>query len=115
MLKLKRESFMCNKLISSLSYSASLIPRKAALAMLFSLLLSSCSVTQEGLQEKAGTPANTEALSDAVSAMKSGDIKNAQSLLLDLINQQPNIANAHVNLGIIFIKNKSFDEAEKFI
>ncbi|GMR16036.1 MAG: hypothetical protein BMS9Abin31_0337 [Gammaproteobacteria bacterium] len=106
---------MCNKWIGSHSYRASLIPRVSVLAVLFSLLLSSCSVTPDGGQEKTDnnlTPASTEALSEAVSAMKSGDMKNAQSLLLSLINQQPNIANAHVNLGIVFIKNKSFDEAE---
>lgn len=115
MQKLKRESFMFNKFIKAQSYLTFPAKRLPLLAVLLSVLLSACSITPEGSQgtsEKNLSPANYEALSDAISAMKSGDLKNAQSLLLDLINQQPNIANAHVNLGIIFIKNKSFDEAE---
>jgi len=106
---------MFNKSISAQSCTAHPSRKLILLIGFFSLLLSACSVTQEDGQPAAIsniTPAHAEALADAVSSMKSGDFKNAQSLLLDLINKQPNIANAHVNLGIIFIKNKSFDEAE---
>ncbi|MCK5724992.1 MAG: tetratricopeptide repeat protein [Gammaproteobacteria bacterium] len=44
--------------------------------------------------------------------MQAGKTKKAQDLFINLIDKQPNISNAHVNLGIIFIKNKSLNEAE---
>jgi len=104
MRKQKRESLMFNKLLRGTLFS-----------VIMALLLSACSVTQEDTPSDANnkiSPANIEALSEAISTMKSGDSKKARTQLLELINQQPNISNAHVNLGITFIKDKSFSEAE---
>lgn len=50
--------------------------------------------------------------SDAISAMKNGESKKAQTLLQEIINKQPAFSNAHVNLGIIFLNNNSLNEAE---
>jgi tetratricopeptide (TPR) repeat protein len=79
------------------------------------LLLSACSVSQDAPFTDSKTTLsseNNEAYAEAISAMKSGDIESAHTLLINLINQQPNLSNAHVNLGIIFITKKSFNEAE---
>ena len=90
---------MLNKLAQSL------------LALLLALQLAACSVTQEDVSS-SGSSVNNQAYMKAVAAMKVGDMDEARSLFLEVINQQPKLANAHVNMGIIFIKNKSFDEAE---
>lgn len=114
MLKQKRERLMLNK--SYISHSLS--HGQPLLAICLALLLSACSITQEGATDNINSnlsPASKETYAEAISAMKSGNTENAQTLLISLINQQPNFSNAHVNLGIIFIKNKSFNEAENSI
>jgi len=80
-------------------------------ALFLTLQLAACSVTPEDTSSSA-SPVNNPAYMKAVAAMKAGEINEAQSLFLEIINQQPMLENAHVNVGIIFIKNKSFDEAE---
>lgn len=80
-------------------------------ALFFILQFSACSVTQEDVSTQASTLKNP-AYQKAVAAMKSGDLNEARGLFLEAIDKQPRLANAHVNIGIIFIKNKSFDEAE---
>lgn len=81
------------------------------LALFLTLQLAACSVTQEGASSSASS-VNNLAYVEAVAAMKAGKTDEVRSLFLEIINQQPKLANAHVNMGIIFIKNKSFDEAE---
>jgi len=81
------------------------------LALFLTLQLAACSVTQEDTSS-SGSSVKNQAYMKAVAAMKSGDMDEARSLFLEVINQQPGLANAHVNMGIMFIKNKSFDEAE---
>lgn len=106
---------MSSKFITTQFHLSEKLLKLFFLTAILLLTLSACSVTPEDTSSEKNislTPANNAALSEAVAAMKSGDYKNAQSLLLELINKQPNIANAHVNLGIVYIKNKSFDEAE---
>lgn len=79
--------------------------------LVFILQLSACAVThkEEEISSSAGKNQN---YMDAVAALKSGDLKEARNLFLEVIDKHPRLANAHVNMGIIFIKNKSFDEAE---
>jgi tetratricopeptide (TPR) repeat protein len=109
MQKRKRESVMLNTLIKTHSSLALLI-------ILIAISLSACSVApltsntegDSGLIESKHKVAFTQ----AVSAMKAGKLNKAQDLFINLINEQPNISNAHVNLGILFIKNKSLNEAE---
>ena len=84
---------------------------RSLLALFLTLQLAACSVTQEGASSRASS-VNNPAYLKAVAVMKSGDMDEARSLFSEIINQQPRLANAHVNMGIIFIKNKSFDEAE---
>ena len=76
--------------------------------------ISACSVTQQGAEQKADSksPVHSAAYKNALSAMKDSDLKQAQSLLQEVINQQPNFSNAHVNLGIVFLRNNSLNEAE---
>lgn len=76
--------------------------------------ISACSVTQQGTEQKTDSksPVHSAAYKNALFAMKSSDLKKAQSLLQEVINQQPNFSNAHVNLGIVFLRNKSLNEAE---
>lgn len=102
MLKLKSESCMSNKLIRSL------------FSVFFLLQLVACSVTPDGEKtfESSGSLVKSESYLTAVAAMKSGNLNEARDLFLDVINKQPNLANAHVNIGIIFSKNKSLAEAE---
>jgi len=79
------------------------------------LLFSACSVTQQGTDNttKAGLKKEYSATyADALSSMKNGESKQAQKLLQQVINQQPDFSNAHVNLGIVFFKNNSLNEAE---
>ena len=78
------------------------------------LFISACSVTQQaGIQESnSKAPVYSAAYKNALSAMKSSELKQARSLLQDVINQQPHFSNAHVNLGIVFLRSNSFSEAE---
>lgn len=113
--KQKSENLMLNKSICA--YSLARHPSRVwpVLTLFLTLFISACSVTQEETSTDKNiklSSANREVFAQAISAMKSGDTANAQALLIDLINQQPNYSNAHVNLGIIFITNKSFSEAE---
>ena len=84
------------------------------LFILTGILLSGCTTTLSTLD---GNPAsinleNVESFTQAISAMKAGNQNKAKSLLIELINKQPNISNAHVNLAIIFLNEKSLYEAE---
>lgn len=81
------------------------------LSLIFMLQLAACSVTQEGASSSSSAVKNSVYI-EAVAEMKSGNLNEARSLFLEVIEKQPGLANAHVNMGIIFIKNKSFEEAE---
>lgn len=81
------------------------------LALIFMLQLAACSVTEEGASSSSNAVKNPVYI-EAVAAMKSGNLDEARRLFLEVIEKQPGLANAHVNMGIIFIKNKSFEEAE---
>lgn len=82
------------------------------LALVFTLQLFACSVTQEETGSIASNAIKNETYKSAITAMKSGELTEARNLFLVVIKQQPEIAGTHVNLGIIFIQKKSFDEAE---
>jgi Tfp pilus assembly protein PilF len=77
------------------------------------LLFSACSSMPDG--SNSDTKIKTERSPkyyNALSAMKEGKSKQAISLFRDVINKQPNISNAHLNLGILFLKQNSLSEAE---
>lgn len=76
------------------------------------LQITACSITQEGTRSSDSVSAKNGTYIEAIAAMKSGDLDKARNLFLDVINQQPELENAHVNIGIIFIKTKAFEEAE---
>ena len=78
------------------------------------LFISACSVTQQGAvqEDDSKAPVHSTTYKNALSAMKNAELKQAQSLLQDVINQQPKFSNAHVNLGIVFLRNNSLSEAE---
>lgn len=78
----------------------------------FILQLTACSVVPETESSIASNTTRSETYISAVAAMKSGKIRQARDLFVEAINIQPNLSDAYVNLGIIFIKNNSFDEAE---
>lgn len=85
-----------------------------SLIALTNILLSGCS-TSPSISNESSAIINSEnqaTFSQAVSAMKAGQQQKAQDLLTQLINTQPNISNAHVNLGIIFLNKKSLEQAE---
>ena len=84
---------------------------RSLLTLIFMLHLAACSVTQEETSTSVSAVKSQDYMK-AVAAMKSGDLEEARSLFLEVINKQPELANAHINIGIIFIENKSFDEAE---
>jgi len=107
---------MLNTLIKTLfTFSLILPKRKSTLqcnvifAISIALLLPACS----GTPSTSYTAGNSKlikaehkiAFSQAVSAMQAGKTKKARGLFISLIDKQPNISNAHLNLGIIFIKN----------
>ena len=81
------------------------------LALLF---VSACSVTQQGSEQnyKSKRPVHSTAYKNALSAIKNSELKQAQSLLQEVINKQPNFSNAYVNLGIVYLKNNSLSQAE---
>ena len=84
-------------------------------AIFLSLLyVSACSVTQQGAEQNSDskTPVHSTAYKNALTAIKNSELKQAQSLLQDIINKQPNFSNAHVNLGIVFLRKNSLSEAE---
>ena len=87
-------------------------PFHLLLASFFILQLSACSITPESASSIDSSTTKNETYKSAISAMKSGKLNDARDLFIEAINIQPNLSDAHVNLAIIFIKNKSFDEAE---
>lgn len=111
----KREKLMFNKPYIPHSFNQVLSRRLSFFLICVTLLLSACSVTQDTqftYSKNTLSPENNAVYAEAIAAMKSGDTENAYTLLINLINKQPNISNAHVNLGIIFIAKKSFTQAE---
>ncbi len=98
MQKQKRQKVMLNKYLS-------LLPVLAV------LLLSACSTTQESVSTGKQTEYSADYL-QALSAMKKGKLKEAQQLLRKVIKHQPKLSNAHVNMGIIYLRNHSLNEAE---
>lgn len=114
--KQKRESLMLNNLMSTHSLMSLSSAWKLSL-LIITLLTSACSVTQEAANTSNSnlTPASNEAYAEAISAMKSGDDKNAQILLQKVIRQQPNFSNAHINLGILFLKKNLLKKAEEHL
>ena len=112
MLKQKRESYMLNNTINSYLLNGFSVAKKVLVIILVTLLFSACSTTSEDSASNPG-PISNKIYAKAISAMKSGNPKSAQILLQKVIKQQPNHANAHLNLGIIFIKKNLLDDAEK--
>ena len=102
MLKLKKENGMLNKII-----------RGSLVSVLF-LQLIACTVTPdgEGIHTNSKDIVKSEAYLSAIAAMKTGNLDEARDLFLDVIKKQPNLANAHVNIGIIFIEKELLAEAE---
>lgn len=82
------------------------------LASFFILQLNACSVTSDSESYLDSSTTKSGAYTSAVAEMKSGDLHKARNLFIEAINMQPNLSDAYVNLGIIFIQNKSFTEAE---
>jgi len=80
-------------------------------ALIFMLQLAACSVTQEEASS-SGSAVKNPVYMQAVAAMKSGNQEEARALFLEVIDKHPGLANAHVNIGIIFLNNKSLEEAE---
>lgn len=84
--------------------------------MLFSVLfLQACAITSDPAtsnEPSASKGDHSASYVQALSAMRSGEYKKAQALLITTVNQQPNFSNAHLNLGISYVKNKSLSEAE---
>jgi len=74
------------------------------------LLLPACSVTQQGAD--SATSEHSKTYLQAISAMKEGKLKQARTLLQKVLKKQPNFSNAHVNIGIVFAKIRSLNEAE---
>ena len=115
MLKQKKENHMFNKLTGSHFSNIKIMAIQVLFTLLLAIMFSACSVTPE-ISVSGGdnetSSANNEVLADAISAMKSGENKEARSLLLAIINENPNFVHAHINLAIVFIKMKSYDEAE---
>ena len=75
------------------------------------LLLAGCSTTPETGSADNNIKYNPD-YTQALAAMKSGELKEAQLLLRKVIKQQPKFSNAHVNMGIIYFKRNSLTEAE---
>ena len=100
MLKQKSEKHMLNKTIYRV------------LAAALVLQLTACSVTNDTETSSINAPVKSKTYAAAISAMKSGNLDDARDLFLEVINKQPKLANAHVNIAIIFIQKESFSEAE---
>lgn len=100
MQKLKRQKAMLNKYLSF------------SFIILSVLILSACSTTQQTGVDNSSTKTYSADYLQAISLMKKGKLKSANILLRTVIKQQPNFSNAHVNLGIIHLKSKAYDEAE---
>lgn len=108
MLKLKRERYMLNNTITLYTYSTWRV--FAILAVTF--LFSACSTAPENSASNLSSVSNKSYV-EAIAAMKAGKTNKAQTLLQELLTQQPNFSKAHLNLGIVFIKKNLLDDAEK--
>ena len=83
------------------------------LVIIAPLLFSGCSSIPNGASSDTAIKSERSPEYDnALSAMKEGQSKQAISLFREVINQQPNISNAHLNLGILLLKQQSLNEAE---
>ena len=100
----------------NISYSVKRrIQKKYFILLITILLVPACSVMQQ-----TNTKFNSEQILDehkvlykeAISKMQEDELDKAQELLVDLIKSQPNIPNAHLNLGIILLTKKSYSKAE---
>ncbi len=89
---------------------------KTAAILFIPLLLANCAGTPDSgsavSQDIKLQPQQKELFADAVAAMKKNKLKKARGLLQKLLQQQPNIANIHVNIGIILSRQKAYSEAE---
>lgn len=116
MLKQKNVNAMLNILIK---HHFSAIKNKQVLLLLVilaAMLMPACSATQQessaANDRGALNDKHKESFAEAISAMKAGKLKKAQTILISLINERPDFSTAHLNLGIIFLKNNSLVEAE---
>lgn len=114
MLKLKCENFMLNKPTSKLTFSNSYFFSRILPVLLLTLMISACSVTPENASQatKQLNPETNKLYAEAITKMKSAKTKEAQLLLSKVIRQQPGFANAHVNIGILYIKMNMNKKAE---
>ena len=105
MQKMKWEKIMLNKIMS-----LHLLPM-----ILILTFTTSCSVTEQSeISDKKvkSQIENSITYTNALAAMKNGELKQAQSLLQEVINKDPTFSKAHANLGIVFFKSNSLNEAE---
>ena len=114
MLKKRREKLMLINYTKPLFSMLINHQGRAIFSLALTLILSACSVTpgSELTDNQELSTASNKNYTEAISEMKSGKLKRAQILLSKVIRQQPNFSNAHVNLGIIYIKMKMFKKAE---
>ena len=114
MQKKKRENLMLINYAKSLFNIITNHQCRAFFSSALILTLSACSVTQDS--ELTGnqdlTASGNKVYIEAISEMKSGNLKRAQVLLANVIKQQPNFSNAYINLSIIQIKMKMIKNAE---
>lgn len=58
------------------------------------------------------SPEQRQKFSRALADIQTGRLDKAEALLLDLVEQEPKLAAAHNNLGIVYRRRGEFDKAE---
>lgn len=90
----------------------------ASFLFIFALLtLSGCTTTQSLSQQSdpSLSAQDKETYQLAVSALKAGKSKQAETILKKLIQSRPDFVNAYLNLGIISQENEQLDQAENYL
>lgn len=90
--------------------------KKYFILLITVLLFPACSVMQQTTNNKfSSEPISDEhkaLFKEAITILQEDEPDKAQELLINLIKLQPNISNAHLNLGIILLTKKSYSKAE---
>ena len=109
MQKLKKVRLMSKILINIASNLRCLI-----IPVMITLLLQGCSTTQGSADKNSISLSNIdkENYQQALSEFKSGNIKSAEIKFQKIIHNNPNIANAYINLAIIYLNQNHLDLAE---
>ena len=92
------------------------LQKRHFISLMIVSVMPACSVMQQTSTNKFNAVTITDehktSFQEAIEAMQANEPDAAQKSLVNLIERQPNISNAHLNLGIILLTKKAYSKAE---